>query len=1213
MDALGRISLCEISSEDEEVECRVCRGPAEEGRPLYAPCRCSGSIGLIHQECLKSWLEVTRGTKCELCSSVFKFAPKYADDAPENLSTFEVILGIFCRAGRKWLPFLLQLTLAAVLWLLALPLTTAYIYFAFLHRLSSIVTRWSFKLIVCDTVSGVIIVTVIFVSFFSFMSFVDFLQIHWQQMNQDNLNHIQEGDNEIPQNMDVLEVEDEPEFNANAQPEGLHRLLQVRERVIPVPEVRERIEMNNFLIEDAPHNHAINAVANREINVHPVIGARDAGDPNDQQNDLRPMLHRHRQPDNVDNVREQFNVLPNDGPRRVAALEVDDAMDMDINLALDELLGIHGPLRVLFRNVILFLLFIVAYLGFFELIPFKIGGSVYIALSNSFLLQFLINYILSNENIFTTIFTAIKLLNEESSRMNTLFKLPDLATILLGYISITFLVYIWQGIVIMIIKLSQFFVGKWRAPSRDNQGRIEGEEKKPKLSVVLEFVSSIIKVGILLFLKMLLLPFSLGVWLDAATLSLFDTSLQERIHFASNDIFSSFFLHWVAGITFMLLVTVSVLQLREVVHPNLLAKIIRPQEPQPDLLGNLLQESVATHAKRMLLSLGIYTLILSVYVWIPSCILVRSGLGALLPFFRLHFNYIFLPTLMTPIELLILHLCILSFLEKYKNGIGTIQHHFLAFTCEKLGITEYVLPCTVEKFSFVGFRKLNHNINLDEFDKYEVSKNAKDSKDKTCFSERPFVDSFWKELYRQTEPSDNFLISNMDYVQDDDCPIFETAITNRLGQRVLDASPMVTRIFYSKNQMLSLSSIMGSYRIRQMQKNGIDIIEFWKEVVGQPIIRPPDGWDDLGIGGAEVQGRWAWGDEKQSEIEEGIAKRKSFKSYKIYTLFLIKLFFLLLFSWAAIFVFVTVSLNTPLVIGRIFFYLLQIPHHSVHDTLCAVIGFAVIYFTVSFFSHSSFILIQPSRKVLHDWFMSFQRPASNSKLQTLFFTLSLWTLVSPTCIGILYYLCIVVTPIQWASDVYLPNFTNLLRSWLTGLLILHVWCAFCYVGIFTKEYWHGLFLNFNENNIFDNEQRNDGQNNVIGKTWQGKNGKIYNFFYTIRLVLLNWEWDKIDEEQLLKNFTIPIIRELGLCLIGTITAFIFVSYFKTYVPTISLIGYGRCRMFTFRLYALCMMLSRLCIVFRPQLHRWFKVAHKFARDDRYLIGEILLNYKREKG
>jgi hypothetical protein len=29
---------------------------------------------------------------------------------------------------------------------------------------------------------------------------------------------------------------------------------------------------------------------------------------------------------------------------------------------------------------------------------------------------------------------------------------------------------------------------------------------------------------------------------------------------------------------------------------------------------------------------------------------------------------------------------------------------------------------------------------------------------------------------------------------------------------------------------------------------------------------------------------------------------------------------------------------------------------------------------------------------------------------------------------------------------------------------------------------------------------------------------------------------------------------------------------------------------------------------KRSLKRWFQVAHKIARDDRYLVGEILLNY-----
>ena len=38
--------------EIEELECRVCRSSGDE-RPLYSPCKCSGSVGKVHQDCLE--------------------------------------------------------------------------------------------------------------------------------------------------------------------------------------------------------------------------------------------------------------------------------------------------------------------------------------------------------------------------------------------------------------------------------------------------------------------------------------------------------------------------------------------------------------------------------------------------------------------------------------------------------------------------------------------------------------------------------------------------------------------------------------------------------------------------------------------------------------------------------------------------------------------------------------------------------------------------------------------------------------------------------------------------------------------------------------------------------------------------------------------------------------------------------------------------------
>ena len=40
------------------------------------------------------------------------------------------------------------------------------------------------------------------------------------------------------------------------------------------------------------------------------------------------------------------------------------------------------------------------------------------------------------------------------------------------------------------------------------------------------------------------------------------------------------------------------------------------------------------------------------------------------------------------------------------------------------------------------------------------------------------------------------------------------------------------------------------------------------------LIQALDGWDDLDMGGAEAQGRWAWSTETKSMVEEGVACRE---------------------------------------------------------------------------------------------------------------------------------------------------------------------------------------------------------------------------------------------------------------------------------------------------------------------------------------------------
>ena len=40
--------------------CRICLSEEEEDNPLICPCKCAGSMGQIHVECLRSWLNSKR-------------------------------------------------------------------------------------------------------------------------------------------------------------------------------------------------------------------------------------------------------------------------------------------------------------------------------------------------------------------------------------------------------------------------------------------------------------------------------------------------------------------------------------------------------------------------------------------------------------------------------------------------------------------------------------------------------------------------------------------------------------------------------------------------------------------------------------------------------------------------------------------------------------------------------------------------------------------------------------------------------------------------------------------------------------------------------------------------------------------------------------------------------------------------------------------------
>jgi E3 ubiquitin-protein ligase MARCH6 len=755
----------------------------------------------------------------------------------------------------------------------------------------------------------------------------------------------------------------------------------------------------------------------------------------------------------------------------------------------------------------------------------------------------------------------IQTINVESHQKNNLLLLPDISLITLGYLSSAAFVLSLKFFYSIYSKVRQRRLQN-RAngtepgetvlimPDHDEIPQQEGEDQIHiqrlifgKLLLLLDIAADFSKVGILLLLKMLILPIFLGICLDLSTLCLFCATLESRVLFAAHDIFAAILVHWVVGITFMLVVTVSVLQLREVIHPDLLAPFVRPQEPQPDLLGNLLKDRGLIHAKRMLISLSIYLTILAINIWFPARMLSFTSLRDYMPLFRPKFYYILPPQLQIPIECLVFHLSMLSFLEKHKNQIGELQHAWLLRMGRLFGLTDHLMPRTVEKFVNIGFK-----------------------------SESDL--SFWSQLTK-IQDGTAFIYLNIEKGYDSIRAYPEESIgtSSATGKRVLSTMGSYPILIDSGNESKTeFPNVIGPYRLSQGWNNEMNTsgVYFWKEFRGPPIPRPPDGWDDLGFGGAEVQGRWAWGNERKSKIEECVAVRKLFfprrlelealkgpkKVIAILNAFVstsIKSLLLFTFSWLGLILTVLYTLSGPVALGRWLFSIIHLSETYIHDPAAFALG-SIILFPVSWKSMK--VISQTDRvmfKIRHvlinivkTVLKAFRGSTKNVIMMTALF---LWLLLLPLSLGLIYdfFLSKLTAFSKTNSDDLI---ILLFSSWISGITLLHIWAALCYLGVFKVDFWIEIIDDIGADNgreqldredellhvvNFDESKDNGTRNTPKGRSWQGKNGKIGRFFKTIIAVLCYSEWDKVDRTVLLDECCLPLFDAISISLFAPLS------------------------------------------------------------------------------
>ncbi|TIB90370.1 hypothetical protein E3Q06_00403 [Wallemia mellicola] len=113
------------SAVDDEDVCRICRCSSEDDRTLYHPCRCSGSLKFVHQDCLREWLNVTKKQHCEICKHPFGFTKVYSPSMPIEIPRFLFFKRALICVG-KWFTQALHFLLVAFVWLGMLPYVTIW-------------------------------------------------------------------------------------------------------------------------------------------------------------------------------------------------------------------------------------------------------------------------------------------------------------------------------------------------------------------------------------------------------------------------------------------------------------------------------------------------------------------------------------------------------------------------------------------------------------------------------------------------------------------------------------------------------------------------------------------------------------------------------------------------------------------------------------------------------------------------------------------------------------------------------------------------------------------------------------------------------------------------------------------------------------------------------------------------------------------------------
>jgi hypothetical protein len=651
---------------DDEAECRICRGGEESQRPLFYPCKCSGSIKYTHEDCLLNWLAQSGTARCELCNFSFRFEPLYEPNTPRALATDELVLGLLARARSSIFTFV-RVLLVLFVWLFVLPLGTCWTWYAlFISSLSqfpSLVGGRGLSGVVTDAFYGCLLsagIVFVFLGVSSLREYIRHLPEDGGDANMflDDLADIDHLD--LHNHDDVDAQDDELPLVDIGRDEGPADLIDVDtvsdddgiEILLPVGGVDGDAEKAVSGSSGEPATDLVDVVGRAE---------EDWDDEDALYDDDLPALEYSDEGEfsEVDTVEAneaddpplhdgEYEHVQNGGHMQGGGNhpgEVDDGgalfglFELDPEeVPLEEMVGLRGNIRSLFDNAGTVLVSNAIFLGIFTLIPLLVGrmalrvaslSALPLNESSSATLGSTLNatatvLTVGGETPFFTLASGRSAVAGDALKRGMDSKEPlvsyadNLLVVLLGYgvISVCAVIYVAANSLL-----------RSRYPRFDTP-------MTRQVARVLRYLATFVKIVVLIVFEFGIFPLGCGWWLDLCTLRILNSSVSSRTAFCREFPSTCTIGHWFVGIFYMVHVSMLVSHLREILRPQLLWFLRNPDDPDFRPFRELVEKPLSRHARRMCLSSLIYGPLILACVYVPS----ELCLGLLPDVFPLNFS-----------------------------------------------------------------------------------------------------------------------------------------------------------------------------------------------------------------------------------------------------------------------------------------------------------------------------------------------------------------------------------------------------------------------------------------------------------------------------------------------------------------------------------------------------------------------------------------------